>query len=72
MTHNGMAPTGSSAALVVLVADDEVVLPERQHDIHLAIVRLLRITRHRLPQCARLSFLAVSAVWLLPTYRNGV
>jgi hypothetical protein len=34
-----------------LVADDEVVLPEREHNIHLAIVRLLRIIRHRLPQC---------------------
>jgi hypothetical protein len=36
-----------------LVADDEVVLPERQHNIHLAIVRLLGIIRHRLPQCDR-------------------
>jgi hypothetical protein len=35
---------------VSLVADDEVILPERQHYIHLAIVGLLRIVRHRLPQ----------------------
>jgi hypothetical protein len=32
------------------LADDEIVLPERQNDSHLAIVRLLRIIRYGPPK----------------------
>jgi hypothetical protein len=32
-------------------ANDQVVVPERQDDIHLAIVRLLRPIRDGPPQC---------------------